>query len=62
MANVGYGLRVTVISVGRAPSVSGRYAGTDFHEVDEFVALGTDLERTETARVLTAPDWARTRY
>lgn len=42
--------------------ISGRYAGSDTHEIDEFGALGPDLESTEAARVATAPDWTRARY
>jgi hypothetical protein len=42
--------------------ISGRFFGTDVHEIDAFAPLGADLVRTESERADLAPDWARAPY
>jgi hypothetical protein len=42
--------------------VTGRYAGSDVRDAVAFTSLGADLERTEAARVASAPEWTRSRY
>jgi hypothetical protein len=42
--------------------VTGRFAGNDVRDSVTFASMGSDLERTEAARVASAPEWARSRY